>query len=128
MAHSRLAIIPVVNQLHDVITHVGLILFAAVQTSCPLQRRYDLGILLSFQAAFKKAASSNSEETAAGVQPGQVEDWDAVKAEDRTLVHQVSPQTHVNTIVSDRQWVTLAGDLGILVTTYMTTFLGLRDP
>ena len=92
MAHSRLAVIPVVNQLHDVTTHMGLILFAAVQTSCLLQRRYDLGILLSFvtvQAAFKKAASSNSEETAAGVQPGQVEDWDAVKAEDRTLVHQV---------------------------------------
>ena len=57
------------------------------ETSCSEMHR------LLVQAAFKRnPLGSNSKAEAGfldGSLPSQVEDWDAVKAEDKTLVHQV---------------------------------------
>ena len=45
---------------------------------------------LMLQAAFKRSPSGSVVDAPAGVLKCQVEDWDGVKAEDKTLVHQAS--------------------------------------
>lgn len=42
------------------------------------------------QSAFKRAPSSRNPTTSSGFPQSQVENWDDVKAEDKTLVHQVT--------------------------------------
>lgn len=72
------------------------------------------------QSAFKRAPSSRNPSISSGLPQSQVEDWDGVKAEDKTLVHQVTTRiTCMPTVVNLNCYKTFTCDFCSVVLHFM---------